>query len=309
MKLSKVYLLAQSIITFTSHLCASELLEIIPSKQSNVILNIWNHDVGPVKGGRFMEDQTVVRDHIVGKQCGSGLFQIPKYRNEKKELCIDEGGFPLFDIKISVKVIKTDGTIMPILLSQKLKLPGECTSIDTGLHRSSIRHIKAVLKAFFHGFTTSGGRVWTPLYKMDISEEVMVAQRKIETDSTINLVASWPSEIIGHDLEALLFLEHSPNYEPMITSRDQLDPQWKKTLGLYVHNEDPYAGYGICFPTKDFNRSHEGGTKAVDYYKLGTDFEFYAGHSLDTNPYPKNYQEWEEMVQQYKRDKDNGKSS
>ncbi|MBA4249369.1 MAG: hypothetical protein C0432_01430 [Candidatus Puniceispirillum sp.] len=294
MKLSKVYLLAQSVIAVTSHLSASELSEInpIPSNNTNVIVHVWNHDVGPVTGGTFMEHQAVVRDHVGGKQCGSGLFQIPKYYNENKEFLMFEGGFPLFDIKISLIVKTTDGKEIEVSSDQRLKLPGEYVSIDTGMLKSSIHCIKSVLKACSYGFTTGGGSVWIHRDIIEISEEAAVIQRKISVNTPIDFVASWPTQMIDHDSEALLFFEHSPSYEPIITSKEQLDPQWKKTLGLYVHNTDPYKGYGICFPTRGFNRYYDGASATADYFKLGTDFEFYAGHSLHTKPYPVTQEEW-----------------
>jgi hypothetical protein len=76
-------------------------------------------------------------------------------------------------------------------------------------------------------------------------------------------------------------------YQPMVTTRDMLDHNWKRTVGLRVdYRDETSTTLPYCFPTDDLNRENMSGNAvkhAKDMSKLGEAFPYYAGHALDAD--------------------------
>jgi hypothetical protein len=286
MKTFKILLLTLAIMSFG--LKASSFEE---SADKGLIIKVWNHDIGPVKDGAFLSDQIFAHTVTEGKMPGSGLFRIPyaliqtvdyPYINE-------EGLSSLHNLQIHVEVSTRDGKKSSFL--PKLALPGECVEIPTGLNYFKIEDIKITMKSPSYGFSTGAGGMWIARQLRVVSNPICFGFASFSTGAPVDVVAYWPTTLAKNCNKALLNLalhedEDAP-YQPMVTTRDMLDPNWKKTVGLHVDYRDGTSTtLPFCYPTDDLNRENLSGNGveyAKDISKLGDDFRYYAGHALDAD--------------------------
>lgn len=274
----KVFMLILSALGLFSDLSASEIREV--NAQEGVVLKIWNHNIGPVKGGKFLEDQEYVNSHTSGKRPGSGLFRIP-YVSEYG--FSEQGAHALHDLKILIEVTLRDGK--KEAFSGMLPLPGEHIEVPT--NTNNIDDIKIKIQSRLHNYSTSAGGMWVAQWPATISKTLCIGSKDILTNGILEVIASWPRVLSKSQQEALLFVElhddEESAYVPEVTSRDQLDPTWKKTIGMHVDYLDTEAKFGYCFPTDSLNRLNMSGNSvkyAKDLLKLGDSFPYYAGHEL-----------------------------
>ncbi|MCE2716752.1 MAG: hypothetical protein ACK4V2_00395 [Pseudomonadota bacterium] len=275
----KVFTLILAALGLFSVLSASETDE--SNAQQGVVLRVWNHDIGPVIGGKFLEDQEGVNKLTRGKCPGSGLFRIP-YESENGFW--EQGLSALHDLKILVEVTLKDSTKK--LFSERLLLPGKYIEIPT--NTNSIEDIKIKIQSRLHNYSTSAGGMWVAQWPATISKTLCIGSESIQHDGTLEVIASWPRVLSKTQQKALLFVElHEDEeghaYVPLVTSQDQLDPVWKRTIGMRIDYHDTEAKFGYCFPTDSLNRKNMSGN-AVQYAKdllnLGENFPYYAGHQL-----------------------------
>ena len=257
-----------------------------------LVIKVWNHDIGPVIGGAFLRDQIFAHTITQGKMPGSGLFKVP-YENslatEAYRYIWEDGSSSLHNLQIHVEVTAGDGT--KLLFSPKLTLPGECVVIPTGLKYFNIEDIKIKMKTPNYAFSTGAGGMWIARPLMIVSRPLCVGRESFSPDAPVEVVASWPTTLAKNSTKALLNLavhedEDAP-YQPMVTTRDMLDPNWKKTVGLHVDYRDGTKGtIPYCYPTDDLNRANMSGNGveyAQDISKLGDAFPYYAGHALNAD--------------------------
>lgn len=275
----KVFALIFSVLGLFSVLSASEVEE-KDASQEGVVLRVWNHDIGPVISGKFLEDQESVNNLTRGKCPGSGLFRIP-YASENGFWEQDLSA--LHDLKILVEVTLKDSTKK--LFSEKLLLPGEYIEIPT--NTNSIEDIKIKIQSRLHNYSTSAGGMWVAHPPATISKTLCIGSESIQRDGTLEVIASWPRVLSKTQQKALLFVElHEDEenaYVPEVTSQDRLDPVWKRTIGMHVDYRDTEAKFGYCFPADSINRQNMSGNGvqyAIDLLNLGKNFPYYAGHQL-----------------------------
>jgi len=267
-----------------------------------------NEDIGPVKDGHFMRDQKyLVEEGIAGKRPGSGLFNICQGQNNTNENC-----FPLFNMYPLVTALLTDGSVVssaldPQLLLSKVErrhphalgLPGDTNEIVLpGVHPSKINAIMVQLYTWQRGFTTGGGSVWvTNTIKPTAISKLMpfIPDREMRKvlggTNRLFVNFAWPStgpyqeeNYIDPDVIQVTMSHHEKHNN---ISREQLDPNWKTTLGMHtdVNNlQETANGYMFpCFPARNFNRPSDGASKNTDMLGLGKDFPYFAGHALEVS--------------------------
>ncbi len=148
-----------------------------------------NKDIGPVRDGRFLEDQAyLVNGGIKGKSPGSGLFNIPVGAGQTIEDC-----YSLFSMFPSITVILKNG-IMEHGNQKTLGLPGISTPIEISVDPSSILLITVQLYTWKYGFTTGGGSVWIQKDSQPTAISPPVAYRPTENfPEELFAVFSWPT--------------------------------------------------------------------------------------------------------------------
>ena len=257
-----------------------------------LVIKVWNHDIGPVKDGAFLRDQIFAHTITQGKMPGSGLFKVP-YENslatEAYRYIWEDGSSSLHNLQIHVEVTARDGT--KLLFSPKLTLPGECVVIPTGLKYFNIEDIKIKMKTPDYAFSTGAGGMWIRRQLMVVSNPLCFGNESFLRDAPVEVVAFWPTALAKNSTKARLNLalheDEDTAYQPMVTTRDMLDPNWKKTVGLHVDYRDGTKGtIPYCFPTDDLNRANMSGNAvehAKDMSKLGEAFPYYAGHALNAD--------------------------
>ncbi len=256
-----------------------------------------NEDIGPVRGGRFLEDQQfLVNGNIYGKSPGSGLFNIPVCKNHTFEDC-----YPLFTIFPHIKVILKGGEMVESMQLAKtfrdpncfedscrhaLGLPGTTKSIEMDLDPSSILCLTVQLYTWKYSFTTGGGELWFRKGCVPTAISPAVTYMPEGTLDKIRATFSWPSagpykgenkidpEVVGIKFRS---------YDIATVGREDLDPDWKNTLGMHTDNNNSRTA-PWCYPTRDFNRGGFGDDPCIDLLKIGEDFPFYAGHPLEVRP-------------------------
>ncbi|WP_010302363.1 hypothetical protein [Candidatus Odyssella thessalonicensis] len=269
------------------------------AQASELTVNFWNKDVGPVEGGRFLEDQKYVAEgHVLGKQPGSGLFMIPI----KDRKITEDDNWGLFDLKPVATVIYKEGKVETINTGKEdtvfLGLPGEKTTFKISLSsdRYQISMISFALTGRQYSFTTSGGSVWIPpqvqsseqAYR-EVSAIAALPGTKIHPYQDLNVIFSWPESLAEEEEEAEISTAVTyKSYTPTITT-DNLVANWKSSIcDLHVDNKVDGTGKYCCYPTRGFNRRFEGAIRdAGDLYNLGEKFAYVAGHELDANPFSK----------------------
>ena len=287
MKTFRILLLALTSISLGLQAAAYEAVA-----DEGLVIKVWNHDIGPVKDGAFLRDQIFAHTITQGKMPGSGLFRIP-YANslatEAYPYICEDGSSALHNLQIHVEVTAGDGT--KLLFSPKLTLPGECVVIPTGLKYFNIEDIKIKMKSRNYAFSAGAGGMWIARQLMIVSSPLCFGFESFSTGAPVEVVASWPTTLAKNRTNALLNLavhedEDAP-YQPMVTTRDMLDHNWKKTVGLHVDYRDGTKGtIPYCYPTDDINRENMSGNGveyAQDISKLGDAFPYYAGHALDAD--------------------------
>ena len=255
-----------------------------------LVIKVWNHDIGPVIGGAFLRDQIFAHTITQGKMPGSGLFKVP-YENslatEAYRYICEDGSSSLHNLQIHVEVSASDGK--KLLFSPKLTLPGECVVIPTGLKYFNIEDIKIKMKTPNYAFSTGAGGMWIARQLMIVSRPLCVGRESFSPGAPVEVVAAWPATLAKNSTKALLNLamHEDTAYQPMVTTRDMLDHNWKRTVGLRVdYRDETSTTLPYCFPTDDLNRenmSRNAVEHAKDMSKLGEAFPYYAGHALDAD--------------------------
>lgn len=255
-----------------------------------LVIKVWNHDIGPVIGGAFLRDQIFAHTITQGKMPGSGLFKVP-YENslatEAYRYIWEDGSSSLHNLQIHVEVSASDGK--KLLFSPKLTLPGECVVIPTGLKYFNIEDIKIKMKTPNYAFSTGAGGMWIARQLMIVSRPLCVGRESFSPGAPVEVVAAWPTTLAKNSTKALLNLamHEDTAYQPMVTTRDMLDHNWKRTVGLRVdYRDETSTTLPYCFPTDDLNRENMSGNAvehAKDMSKLGEAFPYYAGHALDAD--------------------------
>ena len=291
MKTFKILLLTLASISFglkaSSLSCAATAESLEKSTYQPVVIKIWNHDIGPVIDGAFLSDQKLAHTITQGKKPGSGLFRIPYGTTETVDYpyIAEDGLSSLHNLQIHVEVSARDGT--KLLFSPKLTLPGEFVEISTGLNYFGIEDIKIKMKSPSYGFSTGAGGMWVARQLIIVSKPICFGSDSLSNDAPVEVIASWPITLAKRNkalLNLVLHEDEDAPYQPMVTTRDMLDPNWKKTVGLHVDYRDGTKGtIPYCFPTDDLNRQNMSGNSveyAKDMSNLGAAFPYYAGHPL-----------------------------
>lgn len=257
-------------------------------------ITFHNENIGPIKGGEFLRDQQyLATTKLPGKNPGSGLFLIPNGTNH------EDPSFPLFFLVPTVRyTLKGAESIVQYPDDELIKswfcsdnrdnvlgLPGESKKVTLLVDYEKVLTVSFSLKTCCYGFTTSGGSVWcTHLDKLpSITQEISIAPYK-----NIDVTFSWPKigPYTGKWQDSYLSVSFQ---KPRATvNRENLDPEWKSTIGLHVdgtrknESRKPW-----CYLTRGLSRSFDSAGDAIDIMKLNDDFSFYAGHPLDVTPFSK----------------------
>jgi len=262
-------------------------------------LNLWNEDIGPVKGGNFLRDQEFLANGgISGKNPGSGLFVIPDSRNNESP------AYALFELFPRVTGITKTGEMISSLSLEKmdelwkknelrghsLKLPGEKIEMTLPVNPEDLLSLHVFLKAYPFSFTTNGGSVWISNNSKPASLTPIISWVKGEEALPKDVVFSWTKvepQKAASDAHIDIRFAHSTGSLPVF-DKSKLVSDWKMNLGLYCDKSQIVTeSKGWCYMTRGLNRAYRGADDAKDLLGLGDDFTFYAGHPVSASPYQK----------------------
>ena len=296
MKTFKILLLTLASISFglkaSSLSCAATAESLEKGTYQPVVIKVWNHNVGPVKDGAFLRDQIFAVSYTQGKKPGSGLFRIPfDYPKAtsgvlKSEIgdvigIPEDGTSALHELIIQVEVSTKDERRLT-LAESRLGLPGDYAEFSVNVDPSTIEDMKIKIISPTYAYSTSAGCMWNkvgrPVRALSNPAHVLYNNRVLTNGGTFTLVASWPELLAQSHDKARLNLVEAEDYEPTVVGVDQLDPNWKETIGFnFLPSRDK-----CCFPTEGLNRSF-GSTEHTDVLELGQKFAFYAGHEVNAH--------------------------
>jgi hypothetical protein len=269
-----------------------------PSK--NLTIKFYNEDIGPVRGGRFLDDQKFFAEgNVTGKNPGSGLFLIPNGNNHESP------AYPLFNLVPFAKIVTKNGTVIesPTKDEQlnfywakdkthRLGLPGETTEITYPVSTDDVLCVSVCLQAYDYGFTTGGGSVWmTHAYVRDpLTHLITSFGDKGAFSEPLDVIFSWPKSRPAPGItnpDAKLNVEFKYLYS--VITREDLVPNWKQEIGLNTDRaqiaEEKSKNQYNCWSTRDLNRGLQGLDPAEDCHGLGDDFPYYGGHPVDHSLY------------------------
>ncbi|MGI4852163.1 MAG: hypothetical protein ACRYGR_09525 [Janthinobacterium lividum] len=295
--MKKIYFVTKIYTAFFA-LCFSSLHATNPDVDnittSNLSIHFWNEDIGPVKGGNFLRDQEFFKENVYGKYPGSGLFLIPNGLNAESD------AHPLFFLVPVVRVITKQGEIIETPSSEKkleyfkagnkkycLGLPGESTDITYPVEHKDVLSLSVRLDSYKFSFTTSGGSIFIT-YKGSFKLSPFITSESNEFEKPINVTFSWPrfTYHVKDNYDSQMLLNAQFNEPLKKVTKQELVPNWKTSMGIYTGGEQQdKICEKICYPTRSFNRQYEGNDKPEDFFTLGDDFSYYAGHSLTDNPF------------------------
>jgi hypothetical protein len=262
-----------SLLSFTFlvlQLCTS-------SAQANTTIKVWNHDIGPVKDGAFLQDQKDLNN--VG---GLGLFKLSK----------SDTYYPLFGLVPCFTIITKTGETIETLADggnikdpagtkwheflshfndneKTLGLPGTHMVFDLPVEQEDILCIIPHLKTTTFGFSSSAGCIYVMNSLMlTLTSGNVIMANDIDQNHSIDIVYSWSKsgpcrEYLDHmTIETKYIKSYAAAY-----NLDNLDSDWKNTIDTdcSFHHTDKF--------TVDQNDR----ARQYDYRELGDAFRYLLG--------------------------------